>query len=526
MSRLTATIQRRDGRVIPVGPAEPADSIGMDTTLQGTMPGGQTSASLTVARDPNLRDLDPFDELVIRDAGGVEVWSGYGVEYPARDGEGPAVEISASGWSAYLKDNPPPPLVAVNRSYDSWGEASAERKTQRLITDGRPVLNGPSVEWGESQSPNLVLSVEGNTLGDAEAWFDAGAGVTIGRMVGQYASRAVAGAVAVVRAVSNSTGGGAGTGDLITSDNQSGSFDVSPTPGRYGSISFQNYATAATTRTFKLYGFAIYGNHGIPTMASADGIPGVLASDVIAWGLRNTCPMLIPEISPSTFVIPHLVEPDLEDMEALILKVNANEMYDYGCFGRRFIYRPAGTGRTWIVRAADPGVNLTDAGTQGEDIYTRAIVSYGDFGGRSLKAGYPGSGCDTESAALVDTTNNILTQKGRPRTLQLSLSVPSTAERAAQVGQVALEEKARLNLRGEATLTGQAQDSNGVWRPVSQIQSGDQIIFADRSWTARRIVDLNYSEETDTASVSLDSTPARLDAILERMGVINESQNL
>jgi hypothetical protein len=82
-----------------------------------------------------------------------------------------------------------------------------------------------------------------------------------------------------------------------------------------------------------------------------------------------------------------------------------------------------------------------------------------------------------------------------------------------------------MNLRGEATLTGQAQDSNGVWRPVSQIQAGDRIIFADRSWITRRIVDLTYSEATDTCSISLDSTPARLDAILERMGVINESKN-
>ena len=60
---LTATVNRKDGRVIPLGPAEPAGSIGMDVSLQGTMPGGQTSASLTVARDPILRELDPFDEL-------------------------------------------------------------------------------------------------------------------------------------------------------------------------------------------------------------------------------------------------------------------------------------------------------------------------------------------------------------------------------------------------------------------------------------------------------------------------------
>ena len=170
-------------------------------------------------------------------------------------------------------------------------------------------------------------------------------------------------------------------------------------------------------------------------------------------------------------------------------------------------------------------MTLTDAGTQGDDLYTRAIVSYSDFGGRSLKAGYPGSGADTESSKLVDTKNNVLAQRGRQRTLQLSLTAPSTAARATQVGQVALEEKARMNLRGEATLTGQAQDSNGVWRPVSQIQAGDRIIFADRSWITRRIVDLTYSEATDTCSISLDSTPARLDAILERMGVINESKN-
>lgn len=523
MSRLTATIQRRDGRVIPIGPAEPARSIGMDISLKGTMPGGQTSASLTVARDPDLRDLDPYDELVVRDAGGVEVWSGYGVEYPARDGEGPAVEISASGWSAYLKDNPPPPLLAVDRSFDHWVPPEPSVMASSIALGWIP---DQAITASADQSGLKFVGQEGAQItinNYAELWYRS-----------DLAPIASVGYVGTARNRTNITN------DVPLYDNSPGFVSATydgtvrhatlAAPSKYLFISPRATATftpaAGAGYALHLTGIAVYGNHGIPLITNSDGFKGVLASDVIAWGLQRTCPILTPEITPSKFVIPHLVESNLEDMEALILKVNATEMYDWGCYGKRFVYRPPDAGRVWIVRAADPGVTLDDAGTQGEDLYTRAIVSYSDFGGRSLKAGYPGSGMDTESALLTDTSNNVLAQKGRPRTLQLSLTAPSTANRAIQVGQVALQEKARMNLRGEATLTGQAQDSNGVWRSVAQIQAGDRIIFADRSWTARRIVDLSYSEATDSCSISLDSTPARLDAILERMGVINESQNL
>ncbi len=530
MSRLTATIQRRDGRVIPLGPAEKAGSIGMDINLRGTMPGGQTSASLTVARDPDLRDLDPYDELVIRDAGGVEVWSGYGVEYPARDDSGPSIEINASGWSAYLKDNPPPALLGVDRRFDAWHEPPASRKSVSLSF----VANFNDRILADSSGGGLsFLGPSGETLIQwswSELDYEAPAGALVSRV--DYKGTQVNATAIAAPAIAYGSDEAffSGTGTVAATLNDTVQSAVIPSR-RFLHVSAQ--ATAASTPAVgsqflrRWSQIAVYGDHGIPLLDNADdGMKGLLASDVIAWGLRRACPMLIPEISPSTFVIPQLVETSLEDMEALILKVNATEMFDWGCFGRRFVYRPPDSGRIWIVRAADPGVTLNDAGTQGEDLYTRAIVSYSDFGGRSLKAGYPGSGVDTESSLLVDTTNNLLTQKDRPRTLQLSLTAPSTANRAIQVGQVALQEKARMNLRGEATLTGEAQDSNGVWRSVAQIQAGDRIIFADRDWITRRIVDLNYSDATDTCSISLDSTPARLDAILERMGVINESQNL
>ena len=521
---LTATVNRKDGRVIPLGPAEPAGSIGMDVSLQGTMPGGQTSASLTVARDPILRELDPFDELVIRESGGTEVWSGYGVEYPARDGEGPQVEISATGWSGYLKDNPPPPLVAVDRAFDKWTGPEAGNRAVRVASGWVP---DKGITASADQGGLLFASIEGASVtanNYAELWYQS--------------SLAPIGSIGYKATAKNRTNI---TNDVPLYDNGPGFVSVTYNgtvqhatfagPSKY--VFFSPRATTTFTPAagsgyvLHLTGIAVYGNHGIPLYDNGDdGFKGVLASDVIAWGLQQTCPLLTAEITPTTFVIPQLVEPDLDDMEALILKVNATEMFDWGCFGKRFVYRPAGGGRTWVVRAADPGVSLTDAGTQGEDLYTRAIVSYGDFGGRSLKAGYIGSGCDTESAALSDTTNNVLTQRGRPRTLKLSLTAASTAARATQAGQVALQEMARLSLRGDATLTGSAQDTNGVWRPITQIQAGDQIIFADRSWTPRRIVDLNYTEDTDTCAISLDSTPARLDAILERMGVINESNNI
>ncbi|MBN8867519.1 MAG: hypothetical protein J0H98_08190 [Solirubrobacterales bacterium] len=513
--------------MIPIGPAEPADSVGMDASLQGTMPGGQTTATLTVARDPRLRDIDPFDELVIRDVGGTEVWSGYGVEYPARDGEGPSVEISATGWSGYLKDNPPPPLIAVDRKFDSWQPPPLVRKAAA----------GTSVTWDKAYTASAEGGLEWTGASGAqiagfsiaELYYAASAGAKISRVDYRGTAANTANTVAPGVYYSNAEDMAGATSVAQTLDNTIRTASI-PTASRYLAMQVLASSThtpaAGSAFNRRIDMIAVYGDHGIPLYPIGDGTQGVLASDVVNWGLTQACPLLTPEISSTSFVIPHLVETDLEDMEALVMVANATELYDWGCFGKRFVFRPAGTGRTWVVRSSDPGVSLTDAGEQGDDTYTRCIVSFGDPGGKSVKVGYPGSGADVETAALVDTSSNVLTQRGRPRTLKLSLTATSTVARAIQAGQVALREKARVNQRGDAVLTGEAQDTAGVWRNVCQVQSGDQIIFADRGWIPRRIVDNTYAENTDSQAVSLDSTPAKLDAILERMGVINEGNNL
>lgn len=529
MSRLTASIHHVDGRVTPIGPAEPADSIGQGITYSGGMPGGQRTATLTVARDPSLRDLDPYDELVIRNAGNKEVWGGYGVEYPARDGEGPQVEISATGWASSLKDNPPPPLLGVDRRAEMWETATLARQA-----GARPVVANYNDAISVDNNDGLVFTgVSGQTLPQfsfAELIYRAPRGVLIGRFDYRGSQDNITGIDAPALNWANN--------EIQTADAGSAPVTLDDTvrtvivPGRQF-LRLTARANAASTPAAgdafqrRYTHLAAYGDHGIPLYDNGiDGMRGVLASDVIAWGMAHTCLSLQADIAPTSFVIPHFVEPDLDSMEELVLRANATEIYDWGCFGKRFLYRPPRSGRTWVVRASDPGITLNEAGDQGEDTYTRAIVSFGDPAGKSLRVGYPGSGADVETPLLLDTSPNALNRRGRHRTLKLSLTATAVAEKAIQVGQVGLRERARLNQRGDATLTGDAQDSLLVTRSVSEIQPGDQIIFADRGWTPRQIVEQSYQEDTDVCSVSLDSTPAKLDALMERMGVINESTGI
>lgn len=525
MTRLTATISRLDGTEQPIGPAEPAERVGRGIQLTGSMPGGQQTATITVSRDPALRDLDPFDELIVRDTGGIEVWRGYGVEYPARDGDGPEVEISATGWSGYLKDNTPGPLLAVDRKFDSWGNPPAAR-LETLAASG--VLHGKA--YTAKAGENLKLTGdEGNPITanqTVELWY---------RPPVPLASFQFSGTRNNLTGTTNSGFMWMTTDDTTLPASTGMTMDGTVRGGNLNRSTRAVWRVNASTKHTPADGaafwatinkIAMYGDHNIPLYDNAiDGMKGVLASDVITWGLRQACPLLTANIQTTSFVIPHLREDDLESVEELIQKVNATELFDWGVFGRQFVYRPVGTGRTWVVRSSDPGVTLNDAGPQGADVYSRAIVRYQGVDGRSRTAGYPGSDTDTETALLTSPAPE-LTSRGRERTLSLSLSATTVAERAIQVGQVALREYARVNQRGDATLTGQAVDLDGVTWNVCHIQAGDQIIIADRGWKPRQIVDLTYSEDDDSCQVSLDSTPSRLDALMERMGVLNEGTGL
>jgi hypothetical protein len=274
---------------------------------------------------------------------------------------------------------------------------------------------------------------------------------------------------------------------------------------------------------------AVYGDHPIPKVPVAGEPDGVLASDVLAYILRTGAPLINTKIGPggieaTTFAIPHLVLRDLDSVEEGVLQTNRFDISDWGVYkDRTFFCRPPGTGRTFIARTDDHGVRYSDAGVTGDDLYTGVIASYTDPAGRSLTVGPPGSGSDTETSALSNPAANPLTKRGRSRVGKISISTTAVERDAIQTAVRWLQEKNQLETRGDAEVSGWIRDTAGIACPVAEIKAGDQIIFPDREWKPRRIVEETYSADTDTSSLSLDASPSKIDAMMERLGVFNEA---
>jgi hypothetical protein len=534
---LKAYIRRCDGRVERLaGDESDPRNVPQGFTKSSAIPGGWTSCSFTLAREALRRDLDPYDELIVHGDGNQVIFEGYGIEYPG--GEDDTVTVTATGWSSYLKDNPCPTVIAVDRDLSRWQDPAGGRKAG-LSPTFQPISGAEVTDDSTTALPSLRFVLPAVTASQpyplAESWYDAGPGAKVASIYYDMISTSGAGDTGRWSVADNDAAGGEAQGpDLLTGTNSASAGTRTPaTPKRFGYFTFYGSGSAtATERLVTLRKLAVYGDHPIPRIPVSGEPDGVLASDVLAHVLRTGAPLLNTRIGPggiepTSFVIPHLVLRDLDTVEDGVMQVNRFDISDWGVYGNRtFFMRPPGTGRTFVARTDDDGVVYSDAGITGDDVYTGVIVSYTDPSGKTLTAGPLGSGCDTETTALNTWVVNPLNKRGRNRIGRISISETAVERDAIQTAQRWIQEKARLETRGDAEVSGWIRDTAGIACPVSEIKAGDQIIFPDREWKARRIVEETYSAETDTTSLSLDAMPSKIDAMLERMGVFNQAENI
>jgi hypothetical protein len=531
-------IKRVDGRIdrIAGDEADPRN-VPQGFSRSSAIPGGWTSCSFTLPRSALRRDLDPFDEIVVMGDGNEVLFEGYGIEYPAA-GEDDTVTVTATGWASILKDNPCPTLIPVDRDLNAW--VSTELKYRTLLTSiglspvGDPNSSTDTVDG--LPGLQLVIPVSPATPRPVSyGWYDAGS-AKVASIYYDMVSVSVVGDSGNFGVADDAyaTGSIAGA-DLLTGANSSaiGTFTPS-TPKRWAYAGITREAAVANTaeKSMTVRKLAVYGDHPIPQVAVSGEPNGVLASDVLAHLLEANCPELNVRRGPggieaSTFVIPHLVLRDIESLEEAVLRINRFDIADWGVYENRTPFlRPPGSGRTFVARTDDNGVTYNDAGLTGDELYTGVVVRYTDPSGKARSVGPVGSGCDTETPALSLSGSNALTKRGRRRILPLSISTTAVERDAIQTGSRALQEKNQLETRGDAEISGVIRDVAGIAHPVSKIKAGDQIIFPDREWKPRRIVEETWTAETDTISLSLDASPSKIDAMMERMGVFNEAENI
>jgi len=578
--RLSMNIQTPDGNETRWSSSEVNPlKVHQGLTFTTTMPGGYEHCDVTLIRDPRraFHDLVPLTRITIQGVGGDVAWLGRIETTPSVSGDQLALTPGAVGYQGALSDDSSCREIYVDQNLSVWQGPSLNRQTYAAVTSGTKVPNGASgafdLEAGGVQ-PNptdaanaYAPALDTHFLGSwarthaSEAWYDA-QGIPIGKLDMKLTPGAIFGGsisspwgcygyLVTDDAFATTTDGVTWTADTVTTNYDGTSFSApghvilnasGGHPSRIFACVMLYYVTTSTAGTQGVdypvfWSLAVYGTRGIPIQPDR----GVLGSDALKDCIPRYAPELnitkqgISTIAASTFSIPQLVFTSAGTVADIVKAVSSFEINDWGVWdgdqgNPTFFWRPRTTsasasntdplfgGRKWRSRTGP--ARLAQTGPQIDHLYNGVVVNFADFAGISRQVGPPGSNCTYTDASLADSDpTNPINQwgQGLHRYAQLNMSGPSTVAVATAFGAVYLQEQKLRNSSGSAQISGYIEDDAGVVWPAYVIKAGDRIAFIDAADSSyRRIVSTSYADESKINSLTLDTPPDTLQAILAR----------
>lgn len=527
----------------------PQTRWGADEKAVGDIPRGLTfstadpglfkDATLAFSRPPSESwpDLQLLRDIRIYGAGNRVAWEGRLHEIPQHYGTDYSVNPGAIGHYAALDDDPSFREVYVGRDLNEFAELANGWRLAFNIA-----YSGFSVAQDNAQGyPALILAVDGpwGAAGSphAGALMDPGPGVKISRADFEWLVSNTSASFSLRPAVADddsftvnweggpdyAEGAASGVAAYVPSTpRRVFSFEWAHPPGPAGEAGSQYKATIRK--------LAWFGNHGLPIQGAFPN-RGVLASDVMADIVKRTAPGLNfttgvgGSIEPSNYIIPHLVFRGPIKGSDAVLGVNAYHQRKWGVEeGKRFFWRNSEVPRKrWrIRRSKGHGIDLL--GPQADAAMNGVVVSFTDPAGVTRVVGPAGcASADATSSLLEDTSPaNPVNKAGIKRKwAELTLSFVTDFEGAIQVGRVWMQDKlVNANARGSITVTGIIQDDEtGALYPAWYMRAGDSAIVTDGDNIERRIIETNYEHDSRTITCNLDTTPHKVEALMERMGV-------
>lgn len=544
--RLHASIVMPNGRIARWGADEHrAENVLSNLAFSSTMPGGFESCSCVLPRQPGLdyQDLEEFATVTVAGSGGQVAWEGRIERTPRTSGDSHTVSPNLSGWQSHLDDDKTARMIYVDMDQTHWQAPSA----QRVINLGNEFIDlvpGSAATDQTTGVPTVITGLSGPwaRYAVAESWYDAH-GMPISNVY--YAWKQ--GGLnyndthwhwLTLLATDDVATGYEGSAELRGPGPGSGILSATVADRRFAVAQLQyDTAAGADNQLYNLYWtcLAVYGRHSLSGAGSYSDTQGagIYSSDIVRHAVNTWAPRLatsragVGTVQPSNWIIYNQVHFDPTTASEIIKQASRFDLQDWGVWdGPTFYWAPRGYyGRNWRARVGP--AQLAENGPQADRIYNGVIVRFNDVSGTVLSVGPVGSGATYETAELQDLdptnpANELGIRKWQALQMGVSAYDPGTVRPGAaiKIGQRFLADQRELNTSGEASLVGHVQDDHGVLWPAWMVRAGDSITFIDaHDPVPRHIVRAEYTDQTKTCQISLDSPSEALTAYLERLSV-------
>lgn len=532
--RLSITLTMPSGAEYRWSPDErDVENVPSGLTFSTSIPGGFSTATLTLPRGivKDYPDEALFADVKITGAGGRVAWEGRVASLPREQGSSRTLTVGCVGWAAHLKDNQAFREIYVDRTLNKWGEPSLARRAALIAANY--ALTSPS-----TAVDGLRLSFNGNNgwsssgLPTCEAWYGA-AGIPIGSVYYSWTkgSKPSAGdsnwSWSVLAASDDTASAYDTSGNLRAAGPGSGTL-AATTAARDWAVAAFSYNTASAGSgdvDYDLYfnDLAVYGTHGL-TKRGTEPSAGFYLSDIVSDVIPRAAPLLnLGSIEQTSYVIPQAVY-DGVTAEDVILDANKYELKRCGVWeGRAFdLWTASSSTRTvWEARLSE-GAQVQLEGDNAESVINGVVVRYTDPYGKPrviAPTGYTPADTTSDNLLIADTSN-AATAAGLQKYAVLSLSFPTDASGAEQIGAVYLAEQNLPQRRGTVNLTGLVRHPTLGPVPAWVVRAGDFIRIADRpNDSPREITATGYQHDSHTVSATVGGLPATIEALLERVGV-------